>query len=266
MKIFISLAICGQLLLVAFGYNEKPIKKQKFKLVWSDEFNTDGRPDSTSWAYDLGNGMDGWGNHEAQYYTNSVDNVYVKNGSLFIQARKKDGAWTSARLKTHGKKSWTYGKFVFRAKLPKGKGTWPALWMLGENISTVGWPACGEIDVMEHVGRNPAVVQSALHTPASHGETINKQSKTVATFNEEFHTYEAVWTKEKIEFLIDGESYYTYSPSVKDGNTWPYDSPFFLLVNIAIGGGFGGEVDPALDFAQMEVDYIRVYADLQTKL
>jgi beta-glucanase (GH16 family) len=255
MQLFISISflfgICNLL---------APEPKDKLKLVWSDEFNIDGKPDSLSWVYDIGHGMDGWGNHEMQSYTNSSENVFVKDGKLFIHAIKKNGEWTSARLKTHGKKSWTYGKFVFRAKLPTGTGTWPALWMLGDNISSVGWPACGEIDVMEHVGRNPAIVQSALHTPSSHGETINKNSKKVATYDSEFHNYEVLWTKDRIEFFIDGDSYYTYNPSVKDNNTWPYDSPFFLLVNIAIGGGFGGEVDPALDYAKMEVDYIRVYA------
>jgi beta-glucanase (GH16 family) len=233
---------------------------EKSKLIWSDEFNNDGMPDSTNWAYDLGTGFNGWGNNEIQYYTKSPENIYVKGGKLIIEAEKKYGQWTSARLKTHGKKSWTYGKIVFRAKLPGGKGTWPALWMLGDNISTVGWPLCGEIDIMEHVGKNPGVVQSALHTPASHGDTINKNSKTVSTFDSKFHTYEALWTPDKIEFFVDGDSYYTYQPSVKDKTTWPYDAPFYIIMNIAIGGGFGGEVDPALDFARMEVDYVRVYA------
>jgi len=259
MNIFISLAICLQLFLVASGGGEKLFDKKKSKLVWSDEFNGEGQPDTLTWTYDIGNGMDGWGNHELQYYTNENQNVYVKNGSLFIRAVKKEGQWTSARLKTQGKRNWTYGRFVFRAKLPTGKGTWPALWMLGESISKVGWPLCGEIDIMEHVGRNPSVVQSAMHTPSSFGATVNLNSTKVPTFDSEFHLYEMSWSKDKIEFFVDGKSYYTYNPAVKDDKTWPYDAPFFILVNIAMGGGLGGEIDPGLESAQMEIDYIRVY-------
>jgi beta-glucanase (GH16 family) len=239
-----------------------PDPRDKSKLVWSEEFNTDGPPDTSAWAYDIGHGDNGWGNQERQYYTSAPENVFVKNGKLTIRAMKKDGAWTSSRLKTQGKRSWTYGRFVFRAKLPSGKGTWPALWMLGENINSVGWPACGEIDIMEHVGRNPTVVQSALHTPASHGETINKDATTVPTFDSKFHVYEARWSKDQIEFLVDDKTYYTYKPEIKNDETWPYDAPFFILVNIAMGGGFGGDIDPTLESVQMEIDYIRVYADL----
>jgi beta-glucanase (GH16 family) len=238
----------------------EPLSKQKMRLVWSDEFDKTGSPDPANWDYDLGHGSDGWGNHELQSYTNSSENVYIKNGKLIIDAHMKDGQWTSARLKTQGKKNWTYGKIVFRAKLPSGKGTWPALWMLGEKVSASGWPACGEIDIMEHVGKNPAVVQSALHTPASHGETVNVKATKVDTFDSKFHTYEALWTDKKIEFSVDGDTYYVYEPPVRDNSTWPYDSPFFIIMNIAIGGGFGGDVDPSLTFARMEIDYVRVYA------
>jgi beta-glucanase (GH16 family) len=259
MHLLISIAIIIQV------FSPAPRKRDKMKLVWSDEFNINGAPDTAKWAYDLGNGDNGWGNQELQSYTNSPDNVYVKGGKLVIEAKKKDNQWTSARLKTLGKKSWTYGKIVFRAKLPTGKGTWPALWMLGENITTVGWPACGEIDIMEHVGRNPGVIQSAMHTIASHGDTVDKNSKTVGTFDTKFHTYEVLWTEQKIEFFIDGDSFYTYQPSVKDNTTWPYNAPFFIIMNIAIGGGFGGDVDPVLNFARMEIDYVRVYATVESK-
>jgi beta-glucanase (GH16 family) len=239
--------------------------KEKLKLIWNDEFEYNGQPDSSKWSYDLGNGFDGWGNHELQHYTRSAENVVVKNGKLLITAIKKDSSWTSARLKSAGRKTWTYGKFVFRAKLPKGKGTWPALWMLGENISTAGWPACGEIDVMEHVGKNPTVVQAAMHTPASHGDTVDKNSTLVPTFDTEFHNYEVLWTKEKIEFFVDGQSFYIYQPAVRDAKTWPFDNPFYLILNVAIGGGFGGEVDPSVTTATMEVDYVRVYALSEVK-
>jgi len=248
------------LLLVILQITEPGSKpKDPYKLVWSDEFNVDGAPDTTNWVYDIGHGSNGWGNNEVQYYTSNADNVLVKDGKLVIQAIKKDGKWTSARLKSQGKRNWTYGKIVFSARLPVGKGTWPALWMLGENITSLGWPACGEIDIMEHVGRNPGIVQCALHTRASHGDTENKQSLPVGSFNTEFHTYEANWTEEQIDFLIDGKLYYTYKPAVRDNDHWPYNTPFFIIMNVAIGGGFGGEVDPAISEAKMEVDYVRVY-------
>lgn len=231
----------------------------KYQLVWSDEFNKDGMPDTASWTYDIGHGSEGWGNNELQYYTRNFENVRIKDGILMIEARKKDGKWSSARLKTQGLKNWKYGKFVFSARLPEGKGTWPALWMLGENIASVGWPACGEMDIMEHVGKNPGVVQCALHTKASHGNTQNKQSRQVPTFSSEFHTYEAVWSERKIEFFIDDTHYFTYEPRERDNDHWPYHTPFFIIMNVAIGGNFGGAVDPALNNARMEVDYVRVY-------
>jgi beta-glucanase (GH16 family) len=238
----------------------KPAEEnKKMKLIWSDEFNINGAPDSTNWNYDLGNGEDGWGNQESEFYTRQSENVKVENGSLIINATKKNGQWTSARIKTQSKKNFTYGKIVFRAKLPVGKGTWPALWMLSENIKTVGWPACGEIDIMEHVGRNPGVVQSAMHTQAMHGETLNKGSVNVSTFNTEFHNYEALWLKDKIEFSVDGKVYYTFIPKNNSIEEWPFNSPCFIIINMAMGGGLGGAIDPSLAQAKLEVDYVRVY-------
>jgi beta-glucanase (GH16 family) len=237
--------------------DKKP--KDKYKLVWSDEFNKDGAPDTTNWTYDIGRGDNGWGNQELQYYTKNFENVRIKDGILTIEARKKDGQWSSTRLKTQGKKNWKYGKIVFSARLPEGKGSWPALWMLGESITKVGWPRSGEIDIMEHVGRNPGIVQCALHTQSSHGDTQNKQATPVPTFSKEFHTFEAVWEEKKIDFLVDGKLYYTYQPKERDNDHWPFNAPFFIIMNVAIGGGFGGEVDPSLTNAKMEIDYVRVY-------
>lgn len=254
MNLLIAFAIITELLYPA---DKKP--KDKYKLVWSDEFNKDGAPDTTNWTFDIGHGSDGWGNQELQYYTRNFENVRIKDGILTIEARKKDGKWTSARLKTQNRKTWKYGKIVFSARLPEGKGTWPALWMLGENITSAGWPSCGEIDIMEHVGRNPAIVQCALHTQASHGDTQFKQSMNVPTFNTEFHTYSAIWSEKKIEFFIDDKHYYTYEPKESNKENWPYNAPFFIIMNVAIGGGFGGDVDPGLSNAKMEVDYVRVY-------
>jgi beta-glucanase (GH16 family) len=227
-------------------------------LIWADEFNVDGAPDPSNWGYDTG--ANGWGNNELQEYTTSGSNVRVENGMLVIEARKSGGSWTSGRVKSQGKRNFTYGKIVFRAKLPPGQGTWPALWMLGEGVSSIGWPACGEIDVMEHVGKNPGIVHSSLHSTSSSGNTVNTGTTTVTDFNSNFHLYEALWTPDKIQFSVDGIAFYTYNPASKTSATWPFNAPFFIIMNIAIGGNFGGpEVDPSLTFARMEVDYVRVY-------
>jgi len=242
---------------------------QQDTLLWSDEFNGTGPPDPANWSYDLGTN-NGWGNQEIQIYTNSTQNSYQENGSLFIKALKSYTTWTSARIITRNKVSFTYGRVVFRAKLPAGSGTWPALWLLGQNLSTAGWPACGEIDVMEHAGKNPGIVHSALHSSSSSGNTVNTKTTTVANFNTEFHLYEARWTPEKIEFSVDSNLFYTYNPAVKNESTWPFHRPFFLIMNIAMGGTFGSDpqyetnglkngIDPSLYYAIMEIDYVRVY-------
>lgn len=242
---------------------------QQEALVWSDEFNGIGAPDPAKWSYDLGS--NGWGNNEIQNYTNSYQNARQENGFLIIDALKSGNSWTSARLLTNNKLEIKYGRVVFRAKLPVGSGTWPALWMLGENFATKGWPACGEIDVMEHVGKDPGWVQCALHTPSSYGGgMVNFKKKFVSTANSEFHTYQVNWTYEKIEFSIDSVLYYTYKPTVRNLSTWPFDLPFFLIMNIAMGGNMGSDpqyetgglkngVDPALTSARMMIDYVRVY-------
>lgn len=240
-------------------------------LVWSDEFDSPGAPDTTNWVYDIGHGEDGWGNQEMQSYTDNRENVRVEGGMLIIRALKDaDGQWTSARIKSQGKRSFTYGRFVWRARLPEGSGTWPALWMLADNVESVGWPAGGEIDVMEHVGKWPGVVLCAVHTTSSFGDTKNKATKQVNTFHTKFHEYELVWTPEKLAFYVDGVHRYTYNPTVKDQDSWPFNSPFFLIMNIAMGGGLGSDpryetgglrngIDPSLKEATMEVDYVRVY-------
>ncbi len=254
MKI-LALFFFTSLALISYSQNSK-------QLLWSDEFNYKGKLDSTKWNYETGNGCPGncgWGNNELQVYSNDLKNVHVENGSVFISAIKTDGKWTSGRITTQTKYNFTHGRLEFRAKLPKGKGTWPALWMLGESISKIGWPACGEVDVMEHVGRNPGVVQSVIHCTNSFGDTKNKAEQKVTKFHEEFHIYSANWTKDKIEFFVDGVKHYTYQPTMKDDKTWPLDSPFFIIMNIAMGGNLGGEVDSSITKETMEVDYVRVY-------
>lgn len=241
---------------------------QDVNLLWSDEFNGAGAPDSSIWSYNLG--ATGWGNNEIQNYTDKRQNSRQENGVLLIEAHKSGEEWTSARLVSQNKFNFKYGRIVFKAKLPRGSGTWPALWMLGENITSDGWPTCGEIDVMEHVGKNPGVVQCALHTPSSSGNTVNKKEILVPDYDTEFHLYEANWTEDKINFFVDGKLYYTYEPEVKNKNTWPFDKPFFIIINIAMGGNWGSDtryetndlkngIDPSISTARMEVDYVRIY-------
>jgi beta-glucanase (GH16 family) len=239
------------------------------KLIWSDEFNTDGAPSTSNWNYDLGDGSGagqpgaGWGNNEQQYYTNRTENVKVENGVLKITAKKETYQgyqYTSTRMKTQDKFEFTNGIVEIRAKLPSGGGTWPAFWMLGANIDQgVNWPACGEVDIMEHVGNNQGTVLSALHTPSSFGNTVNKGSQFVTNTNTEFHIYKLEWTAEKMVFSVDGTVHYTYQPSVKNSSTWPFDSNQFLILNIAMGGSLGGNIDASFSEATLEIDYIKVY-------
>lgn len=234
-------------------------------LIWSDEFETDGAPDSDKWNYDLGDGcpnLCGWGNGEKQYYTRRSDNVFVKDGILTITAKKESyegSEYTSTRMLTQGKFDFTYGKVEVRAKLPSGRGTWPAIWMLGDNISSVGWPACGEIDIMEHVGNNQGTSQSALHTPSSYGATINHGSQFIGDISTEFHVYELYWNDVEMIFSIDGVEHYRYNPNNKNSDTWPFDADQFLILNVAMGGNFGGAIDSNFSASSMEVDYVRVY-------
>lgn len=231
-------------------------------LIWQDEFDTDGAPADANWAYDIGRGNNGWGNNEAQYYTDRTDNVNVVDGVLKIIAKKEnfeDAEYTSARLKTQGKFEFTYGRVDIRAKLAGGGGTWPALWMLGSNFNTVGWPKCGEIDIMEYVGNNPGTVQSALHTPSSSGNTVNVQSTDISNETTEFHTYSLIWSENQISFLVDDVRFYIYKPEIKDDATWPFDLDQFLIFNVAIGGTLGGAIDPDFTESVMEIDFVRVY-------
>ncbi|MCX6242261.1 MAG: family 16 glycosylhydrolase [Bacteroidetes bacterium] len=241
---------------------------QQDSLIWSDEFNGSGVPDTT-WSYDLGTN-NGWGNSEIELYTSSTQNVRQDSGKLIVEARKQGYTWTSARIKTQKRFNFTYGKIVFSARLPVGSGTWPALWLLGESITSSGWPACGEIDVMENAGKNPRSVRSSLHTISSSGNTVNTNAIMVNNTTTQFHEYQAVWTPEKIQFSVDGILFYTYNPATKTNSNWPFKKPFFIIINLAMGGTFGSDpkyetnglkngVDPALNLARMELDYVRVY-------
>ncbi len=227
-------------------------------LVWSDEFNTNGAPDSGKWAYDTGTGSGGWGNNEAQYYTSRPENVIVENGFLKIKTLKEvyNGSnYTSARLKTQGKFSFKYGRVEMRAKLPAGGGTWPAFWMLGDNITSVGWPSCGEIDIMEHVGNQLNKIYGSLHHPGHSGANPDGSNVTISNATTDYHIYALDWGASTIKFYVDGQLFYTFSNS----SSVPFNSNFFLIVNCAIGGNFGGTIDPAFTSSTYEIDYIRIF-------
>jgi beta-glucanase (GH16 family) len=240
------------------------------KLVWYDEFNYSGRPDSNKWGYDLGDGCPnvcGWGNNELEYYTNYPKNVRVESGSLIIEAHteaKGGKPYTSGRVVSRTKGDWLYGRIEVRAKLPEGRGTWPAIWMLPTDWKYGGWPASGEIDIMEHVGFDPTIIHGTIHTETyNHGKGTQKEGKiTVPTAMTEMHVYAVNWTKDKMDFFVDDKLYHTV---VRDPNEdfkgWPFDQRFHLIMNLAVGGNWGGTkgVDTTIWPRRMEVDYVRVY-------
>ncbi|WP_216593814.1 family 16 glycosylhydrolase [Flavihumibacter sp. ZG627] len=228
------------------------------QLLWSDEFNTNGAPDPAKWGYDIGRGDNGWGNAELQYYTNRAENVSVQDGKLKITARKENysgAAYTSARLLSKGKYSMKYGRVEISAKMPEGVGTWPALWMLGNNIDAVSWPACGEIDIMEHLGRDLNKIYATLHYPGRSGGNADGNTRTIANATTEFHKYTLIWTASTIQMLVDDQPIHT----VNNSSSLPFNQNFFFLINMAVGGNFAGAVDPAFTNATFEVDYLRVY-------
>lgn len=244
----------------AGGATGNTIVPGTYTLVWADEFNTDGSPCSNSWGYDIGTGSGGWGNGESQYYTKRTDNVKVAGGNLVITAKKEyylGSNYTSARLKTQGKFDFKYGKVEVRAKLPVGKGTWPAIWMLGSNLNQVGWPACGEIDIMEHTGNNLNKILGTTHTLAGSGGSAVGGSTTITDVSQ-FHIYGMEWDATSLKFYVDGNLYYTYQPT-QTAQNWPFDKNQFLILNLAMGGGLGGTIDPAFTQESMQVDYVRVY-------
>ena len=244
-------------------------------LVWADEFDTNGAIDAAKWHHQTQLPQGGsWYNGEVQHYTNRIENSSVNNGFLDITAIKENFTdqgqtkqYTSARL--NSKFAFTYGRVDVRAKLPFGDGTWPAIWTLGKNINedggywdnqygTVGWPACGELDIMEH-GLHPTnQVSVAIHTPSSYGGTVNTSIQTLADVANNFHIYTMNWSPDQITFLIDGVGFYTYNPAVKNDDTWPFYLEQYLLLNIAMGGN-GGAIDPNFSQSSMVIDYVRVY-------
>ena len=231
------------------------------KLVWSDEFDKDGAPDSEKWDYSVGG--NGWGNGEIQKYTNTRDNSYIEKGLLNIVAINNNGMWTSARLKTQYKASWTYGYIEVRAKLPSGVGTWPAIWMMPEFDRYGGWPRSGEIDIMEHVGFDQDMIHTTIHTLDFNHKKNTQKTKfgKIPNVSKKFHTYAINWTPEYIEWFIDGESFFKFENTGKGKTQWPFDDKFYLILNVAIGGSWGGQqgIDKSLKKPTMQVDYVRVY-------
>ena len=225
-------------------------------LLFEEEFDVDGAPDPNTWNIEIGNGDNGWGNQELQYYTE--DNVIVEDGILKITAKRESTNgfdFSSTRMTTLDNFSYEYGRVEVRAKLPEGGGTWPAIWMLGENVPDVGWPETGEIDIMEHRGNQQDVIHGSLHLPGNFGGNAISETTTVAGVSQEFNNYTVEWSAERILFAVNDVVYHEY----ENTSETPFNNPFFLILNVAMGGTFGGEVDPAFTESTLEVDYIKVY-------
>lgn len=230
----------------------------KLSLVWSDEFDTPGPPNAAKWNYDIGTGSGGWGNNELEYYTNRQSNVVISNGTLKINAIKENysgSSYTSARILTQNNFAFKYGRIEIRAKLPAGLGTWPAIWMLGSNINTTSWPDCGEMDIMEQKGSELNKIYATLHYPGHSGANGNGNTLVIANSSTAFHSYIMEWSAASIKFYVDDQLFHT----VANTSSLPFNQNFFIILNFAIGGNFGGTVDPAFTNATMEVDYVRVY-------
>ena len=228
-------------------------------LVWADEFEGS-ELNMENWSFEIGDGcpnLCGWGNNELQVYTDS--NHRIEEGKLIISAKKQNG-YTSTRIISKGKKEFQYGRIEARLKVPSGAGLWPAFWALGNDIDVNSWPDCGEIDIMEYVGRNPNEVLNAIHTRSSYGNTVNKQVTSIAGFEDEFHVIKLEWNSAFMDFFVDDQLLYRYGPQLKTAENWPFNKPIFLILNLAVGGNLGGTVDSNLSFPrEYEIDYIRVY-------
>ena len=244
-------------------------RSANWSLVWSDEFSGH-KLEGNKWVPEIGGGK--WGNQELEYYTSRPKNLSLRRGNLVITARRENltapdhTTWhyTSARLKTLGKFTQTYGRFEARIKIPFGQGIWPAFWMLGEDIHKAGWPDCGEIDVMENIGKEPTLVHGTIHGPGySGGEGIGTAHSLPAAkrFADDFHVFAVEWEPQAIRFYVDDALYATRTPAeLPAGKKWVFDHPFFLLLNLAVGGDWPGNPDASTVFPQtMLVDYVRVY-------
>jgi beta-glucanase (GH16 family) len=246
------------------GYST-PLSQPGYTLVWNDEFNGSSL-DLNVWNQETGNGSGGWGNNELEFYTNSKKNTFLSNGNLIIEARKEAISgfnYSSGRMTTQNKKSFTFGRIDIRAKLPVGKGIWPALWMLGNNITTAGWPACGEIDIMEMIGSSPSTTHGTAHWKAANGSSTNKGGSynlSSGNFSHQFHVFSLVWTQDQISWLVDDKHFFTLTKADVGAANYPFNAPHFFIFNMAVGGNWPGSPDASTVFPQrMFVDYVRVF-------
>lgn len=249
------------------GY-DAPTTYPGFALVWADEFNT-GSLDNASWTVEGGDGCPticGWGNNELEYYTGRPENLFFQDGKLIIEARKESFSgknYTSSKIVSRGKKVFKYGRVDIRAKLPKGKGIWPALWMLPQNNVFGGWPTSGEIDIMELVGHEPNKAYATVHYGPGPGSTTINRAYTLtggATYNDEFHVFSLEWKQDQLKFYVDNNLYSTVNKVDIGAMTWPFNEDFFFIFNLAVGGNWPGSPDASTSFPQwMVVDYVRVY-------
>ncbi|HEY0379321.1 MAG TPA: glycoside hydrolase family 16 protein [Pyrinomonadaceae bacterium] len=269
-----SLCLAAFFLLAAGG---RAHAQTTWTLAWSDEFNgaAGTAADGTKWVFEVGNGSNGWGNHQLEYDTNTTKNTAMDGaGNLVITAYKetlgnKFRCWngvcqyTSARLKTQGRLEQAYGRFEARMKLPYGQGMWPAFWMLGNNIARAGWPTCGEIDIMENIGREPSIVHGTIHGPGYSGANGigAPYALSSGTFSDNFHVFAVEWEPNVIRWYVDGNLYQTRTPAdLPAGSAWVFDHPFFMILNLAVGGYWPGDPDATTTFPQkLYVDYVRVY-------
>jgi beta-glucanase (GH16 family) len=246
------------------GTNVSPLSYPGYSLVWADEFNGS-TMDMGSWNYNVGDGCPncGWGNNELEYYT-AGENLYLQDGKMIIEARSESKGgknYTSTRLTTQNKKTFKFGRIDIRAKLPRGRGIWPAFWMLGNNISSVSWPKCGEMDIMELLGHEPAKVYSTVHYGPGPGSIQISRSKTAAVpYSDDFHLYSLIWETDRMQFMVDNEVISDVRKADLGSNNYPFNEPFFLLINVAVGGNWPGSPDATTRLPQwMMVDYVRVF-------
>ena len=249
-----------RIVLLAFLSLQTTSESSAERLIFNEDFEKSFlNPDY--WNYDLGDGcpeLCGWGNQESQLYTK--ENIFIRDDKLVIKATKDADQYFSGRINTKDKIEFQYGTVEVRAKLPKGKGVWPAIWMLGSDISETHWPSCGEIDIMEYVGKTAGEIHTTLHTKDSYGLSKNTKITNVRNLENEFHNYKMDWDENQIQFSIDSELVYSFAPEEKTEEIWPFDKPFYLILNLAIGGHFGGfEVDNSIFPQEFVIDYIKIY-------
>ncbi|MGL2963572.1 glycoside hydrolase family 16 protein [Flavobacterium sp. RSB2_4_14] len=252
------------LFLAGCSVDDKQTVITKTQLVLQDEFDVNGAPNSSFWSYNIGTGTNGWGNNELQYYTDRPQNIVVENGNLKITAIEElylGSSYTSARIYSKGKIEQKYGRIEARIKLPWGKGIWPAFWMLGANSDTVAWPQCGEIDILEYIGNQPTEIFGSVHGPGySGGSAITKTFSLLNDrFDNDFHIFGIEWGENYINYYVDDVLYNQITPADVPGE-WVFNQPFYIILNVAVGGNLPGSPNSETDFPQtMLVDYIRIY-------